>query len=152
MDRRATIQRALNAARNAASAAKAAEGALNAEYAREHGKLKGIESHANAAIAGILIEEAQPALDALAEHTRAHAAAVEAMAQVSTLVGDIARSADLDIARPAFVELEEFNAKLAAAMSRPAPDRDAAAASRLAWRKLVADLAVDAKAELEAVS
>ena len=74
------------------------------------------------------------------------------MTQVSTMVGDIARSADLDIARPAFVELEKFNAKLAAAMSRPAPDHDAAATSRLAWRKLVADLAVDAKAELETVT
>ena len=51
VDRRTTILRALNVARNAASAARTAEAGLNAEYLREHAKLKGIESHANAAIA-----------------------------------------------------------------------------------------------------
>jgi hypothetical protein len=143
--RRQKLRAAVDAAAAQASAARKAAAANGTQQERELGTLKRVEAQIALAIVPVIVEAVDPLLADFEEANRAlasKAARISGAAEVITQIGH--SIGNLEMARPAFVELEKLSDRIRIAFARPAP-----AISDNAWLALAAALKRDPIAELK---
>jgi hypothetical protein len=144
-ERRDELDRALRSARSAAAAAAAAETSLTAEAARESAKLAGIETHAKAAAARVILETAEAMIDELVDTAKSLARMTKNL-EIGRMLGlvTIESVGDLSIARDSYAALGEFDRRFDSARGVWPTDPVAAEKSIFAWRQFAQDLRDDA--------
>jgi hypothetical protein len=142
--RRDELERDLRNARSAAAAASTAYAGMSGERERELGKLAGIETHAKAATARVVLETAMPLFEQYEETARALARLAKSLeiARILALT-TIESIGDLSVSRDAYQALSDFDRRLDTVRSGAPVDHVAADKARTAWKGFMADLRED---------